>query len=370
MPTVQIGKDLHPNEKTSSDFNRLMGCSLDKLNRVFKNPEKKHPDFWKSFEWETAKAISTAESELHLNWIIDYKDNSHRFPDIVAQINHDHSIGIEIKTIASEKKGWKTLGGSILESTKMPGLERIYVLCAKQPPAFAMMLKPFEDCVCGVQVTHSPRYVLDLGQQPSESLFVKIDKSYQEVCAMESPFDAFRKYLLQQKNELSGNSTENYWWCPKEVLNEEEVSEQEFANKFINTQLHFWRDLKPNLRHYLSLEMVSLFPEIIFGNYTEAVRWLLTTHFTVHPSFRDIFSAGGKVSVFNPTENKMEKIPQVVGFLLENQNDLAMHFNKMRLKRWKTSFEVLSLTRKSLSPFSIETCKNIVNNIEKYVNDD
>ena len=62
------------------------------------------------------------------------------------------------------------MGGSIMESTRIPDVSRIHVFCARQKP-FEIKYRSFEECVEDVAVTHSPRYMLDMDVSNNQSLF-------------------------------------------------------------------------------------------------------------------------------------------------------------------------------------------------------
>lgn len=73
-----------------------------------------------------------------------------RFPDIVA----NKFYGIEVKT--TTKNHWKTTGNSVLESTRIEDVERIFMLFGKLGKPIEFRGRAYEECLSEVVVTHSP----------------------------------------------------------------------------------------------------------------------------------------------------------------------------------------------------------------------
>ena len=83
--------------------------------------------------------------------------SGHSFPDIMAT----NYCGVEVKSTKDDK--WTSIGSSIVESTRNATVENIYMLFGKlggNPPEFK--LKPYQDCLSEIAVTHSPRYVINM----------------------------------------------------------------------------------------------------------------------------------------------------------------------------------------------------------------
>src|SRR5699024_11116667 len=79
-----------------------------------------------------------------------------RFPDIVAM----GYFGVEVKTTKSDN--WISTGSSIIESTRVDGVEKIYLLFGKLSRNVEFRSRPYEDCLSDIVVTHSPRYKIDM----------------------------------------------------------------------------------------------------------------------------------------------------------------------------------------------------------------
>lgn len=87
-----------------------------------------------------------------------------KFPDIVAK----RFYGIEVKT--TTQNHWKTTGNSVLESTRVENVERIFMLFAKLAAPIEFRCRPYEECLSEVVVTHSPRYLIDMNLEIGKTI--------------------------------------------------------------------------------------------------------------------------------------------------------------------------------------------------------
>ena len=62
-----------------------------------------------------------------------------KFPDIIA----NRFFGVEVKT--TKQNHWKTTGNSVLESTRIDGIERIFMLFGKMYAPVEFKCRPYED---------------------------------------------------------------------------------------------------------------------------------------------------------------------------------------------------------------------------------
>ena len=72
------------------------------------------------------------------------------FPDIVA----NRFYGVEVKS--TNKNHWKSIGSSILESTRDQNVERIFLTFGKLGAPIAFMSRPYEECLSGISVPIIP----------------------------------------------------------------------------------------------------------------------------------------------------------------------------------------------------------------------
>ncbi len=320
--SISVGQNLnHRENQTIADFQKLLDCTKTKLQSA--NRGKLKGDFWKSFEIDVSKAVEESAKDLNLPWKIQYI-SGHKFPDIVARINERQAFGIEVKTLSTKSKSWKVMGGSIMESTRIPDVSRIQVFCAKQNP-FQIKYRPFEECVSNVAVTHSPRYMLDMNQDIQESLFNKIHKPYDDIRQMQNPFDAFKTYLIESKKTSKENETEDnpLWWYSPDVqeVSSQDIEEQIFAENLINSKIQFWSELSKKEKDHYKAEMLIKSPKVILGDYNNACKWLLKAKGIINPSFRDTFSAGGQETIFGV------KVPKIIANVYKWRSDIIEVLN-------------------------------------------
>ena len=193
-------------------------------------------------------------------------------------------FGIEVKT--SRAQNWKTLGGSIMESTRIEDVDRINVLFAKLKP-FEVRTMKFEDCVSGVSVTHSPRYLIDFNIDPSDSIFNQIGIPYDVVRVQEKPFNCFRDYFREKARQ----SNTDLWYLADDTGGEE-------VEDFPSLDIKFFSDLHPEEKRRLIARAFLLFPEVLAktANYKKISLWLLKMGI-LNNSLRDMFSANSNVDV-------------------------------------------------------------------------
>lgn len=333
--SISVGEKLICDSRTLENFNNLLSCAKERLQRD--SSRFAGGDFWKIFEGEVCKALDKSKEFVGVpDWNIEYI-GGHKFPDIVARINKYQALGIEVKTLSTRNDSWKVMGGSIMESTRIPDVSRIHVFCGKQNP-FEIKYRSFEDCVEDVAVTHSPRYMLDMNVSRENSLFKRLGKSYDEIRHMKNPFEAFRAYMVDSKKKRNATSDgEDLWWFSPNIdeYSKLDLAEEKFASSLVNNKVKFWKKLSADEKQEIKIEMLIASPSILKGDYKYACQWLLQRKGVVCPSFRDNFSAGGR-TVVNGVN-----VPQVIGKINEWKADIAKAFNKKELpqqyfEHWKT----------------------------------
>ncbi len=199
------------------------------------------------------------------------KVSGQRFPDIVAAKYY----GVEVKS--TKDNHWKSTGSSILETTRVSGVDRIYMTFGKlggNPIRF--LSKPYEQCLYGIAVTHMPRYLIDMCLEEGQTIFDKMGVPYDELRKMENPITPVAKYY---RSKLK--TGESLWWTGDSY--EESVS----------ATIRLWKNLSPEEKRYYTIYGCVSFPEIFGGNYDRYALWL-TSQGVVDPHIRDQFSAGGQ----------------------------------------------------------------------------
>jgi len=128
-----------------------------------------------------------------------------RFPDIIV----NKFYGVEVKT--TKQNHWTTTGNSVLESTRVDGIERIFIFFGKLVSPIEFKCRPYEDCLSDVVVTHSPRYSINMDLQTGQTIFDKLGISYDTLRSYPNPIkpitDYYRKFLKPD---------EEVWWLDQE----------------------------------------------------------------------------------------------------------------------------------------------------------
>jgi hypothetical protein len=159
-------------DKENIDFENLLANSYSLLSQV----AEKDPKYFvkrSATDFETDLFESLCEvakgTDFHKTIVLI---SGHRFPDIVLK----KFYGIEVKT--SKQEYWKSIGNSVLESTRVESIERIYIFFAKLTIPVGFKYRLYQDCLYDVAVTHSPRYLINMELNQGESIFDKIGISY------------------------------------------------------------------------------------------------------------------------------------------------------------------------------------------------
>jgi hypothetical protein len=223
-----------------------------------------------------------------------------RFPDIVAKKYY----GVEVKT--TTQNHWKTTGNSVLESTRVEDVERIFMLFAKLASPIEFRCRPYEECLSEVVVTHSPRYLIDMNLEQGKTIFDKIDISYDTLRKKENPIRPIVDYY---KNKLKPG--EELWWM-----------DAENDIKSSNIVIRIWNKLDSGEQQRIRNNAMVYFPEI-FGNksskYDRLPVWLVNHESVVCKNVRDLFTAGGK-GIIETNEMTFQNVPRIFLKLDDNIN--------------------------------------------------
>ncbi|MGN0809760.1 MAG: hypothetical protein ACI4NQ_07325 [Christensenellales bacterium] len=199
------------------------------------------------------------------------KVSGQKFPDIVAA----RFYGVEVKS--TKANHWTSTGSSILESSRIADVERIFMTFGKlggNPIEF--MSRPYEECLSGIAVTHMPRYLIDMRLRKGETIFDKIGVSYDELRFMENPVAPVSEYYRSQLKE-----GESLWWAGNA------------ADEAVSAKIRIWNKVPSEERKTYTVYGCANFPEIFGGNYDRYTLWLASQG-VVDPHIRDQFSAGGQ----------------------------------------------------------------------------
>ncbi len=221
-----------------------------------------------------------------------------KFPDIVAKKYY----GVEVKT--TTQNHWKTTGNSVLESTRVDNVERIFMLFAKLANPIEFRCRPYEEVLSEVVVTHSPRYLIDMNLEQGKTIFDKIKMPYDILRKKENPI---RPIIDYYKSKLKPG--EELWWM-----------DAENNSKASNIVIRIWNNLSLKEKEKLTIQAMVYFPEL-FGNsgnkFGRLAIWLVTHEAVVCPNVRDLFTAGGK-NDYVINKKVYQKIPRILLNLFDN----------------------------------------------------
>ena len=282
---------------TLSEFSALMA----KTDQILNEDASKRPDYYatrggNTLEDDVKDALDECAKGTPFAGTIE-KVSGQRFPDIVAA----KFYGVEVKSTKDDH--WTSTGSSILETTRVSDVERIYMTFGKlggNPVEF--LSRPYEECLSGIAVTHMPRYLIDMRLKKGETIFDKIGIEYDTLRNMDNPIAPVAKYY---RNQLKPG--ESLWWAGENV--EEEV---------VPATMKLWRNLTPEEKRKCVVHGCVYYPEVFRGNYDRYSLWLASQGI-VNSNVRDGFSAGGQEEM--PTcDGVIVKMPAIYRRVRENKD--------------------------------------------------
>lgn len=231
------------------------------------------------------------------------------FPDIRIR---NTEYGVEVKS--TQQNSWKSTGSSIVESTRLPDVDRIYMLFGKLGGTPEFKCKPYQDCLYDIAVTHSPRYLINMELQKPSTIFSKMGIDYDQF-RLESEsvkVSRVRRYYIneaQMKSKYRLRSGDMPWW-----VGETGVADWTFYNGLTSVE-----------KNEMWVRMIILFPCIFDANvnehYKKVALWLCDRYSLICYNMRDMFSAGGQVKEFAGV--KLEKgFPALFGRLIKNMDKI------------------------------------------------
>ena len=203
---------------------------------------------------------------------------AHAFPDIIA----NKYFGIEVKMTVNDH--WTSTGNSVLESSRIEDVERIYIMFGKFGGKLDIRFRLYQECLPEVSVTHSPRYRINMDLPKGKSIFDKIGIDYDVLRKDINPIQKIKNYyrsLLKDGEEL--------WWI-----------DQDAEDGAVSPIIKPYRNLSDKEKENFIVEAMILFPEM-FGTsstkFERAAAYLIAEYNAVSANLRDLFTAGGQVKL-------------------------------------------------------------------------
>lgn len=290
---VSVNPDLN-----RSEFDALLNSTIDELNvHAQKSTNKVANLLGRNLEPYVRDVMSVLAVGTPFENSIELIGGQ-KFPDIVA----NKYYGIEVKT--TTQNHCKTTGNSVLESTRVDDVERIYMLFAKLVSPIEFRCRPYEEVLSEVVVTHSPRYLIDMNLEQGKTIFDKIKMPYDTLRKKDNPI---RPIIDYYKSKLKPG--EELWWM-----------DLENNSKASNIVIRKWNNLSLKEKQEMKNRAMVYFPEL-FGNSSDKFGrlaiWLITREAVVCPNVRDLFTAGGK-SDYVIGKKVYHKMPRIFFNLFEN----------------------------------------------------
>lgn len=229
------------------------------------------------------------------------------FPDIIAAGKY----GVEVKTTKSNH--WTSVGSSILESTRPKSVEQIYMLFGKLGGCEAeFKCRPYEEVLSDITVTHSPRYLIDMRLAKGETIFDRMNTTYDEFRVSDNSIGTIRRYYrsLFQEDQSAP------WW----LTNEQD-------DRGMGIGVRTWDTLNTEEKENLRSLFLLLFSEqILQRKYKSIALWTVAAKSILLYNARDFFSAGGKLEyAITPSGSKKllsKKLPKSYGFVVNGAASL------------------------------------------------
>ena len=259
------------------------------------------------------QSSSDFEKEVYSSLLISAKNTEfegtiqlvtgHRFPDIVVK----QYYGVEVKI--TKQDHWRSTGNSVLETTRIEGVEKIYLFFGKliTPPQFKF--RKYEECLYNIAVTHSPRYLIDMELDNGNTIFDKMGIEYDVLRNIDDPIKEIVRYFrkIAQKGEEP-------WW----------MGSEDDVEATLSPTVTLWGNLSENKQNLFRNEAMARFPEI-FGRsqtkYQNFAAWLAARHGVVDSSLRDRFTAGGQQEI-EINGNVYRNIPKIFYYLQSNAKEI------------------------------------------------
>ncbi|MCD4781629.1 MAG: hypothetical protein K8S27_13930 [Candidatus Omnitrophica bacterium] len=297
-------------ETKNKQFEELLSSS----QQILEKKNKSHPPYFSKrtpteFEKDVHAAMEKASIGTPFEGTIQLV-SGHRFPDIID----DGYYGVEVKTT---KTNWKSTGNSVLESTRVDKIERIYLFFGRLSDAVAFKFRRYEECLHEVAVTHSPRYLIDMNLDAGKSIFDKMKISYDELRKLDKPIKPFVQYYRS-----IAQSGEEPWWM--EGADDEEET-------LVKPTVSLWNSLPVDEQETMRNQAMALFPEV-FSNrstkYHNLSLWLATRKGVVDSSLRDRFTAGGRETLI-VNGKKYKDVPKIFYHLKGNLDKVVKLVKKL-----------------------------------------
>lgn len=259
---------------TTAQFEALLDKAVEQLGKEVRESDKYHlPDEFQQRVFDVLQSVAKGE-RIEINPTF----HPHAFPDIRA-----NGYGVEVKT--TNKDSWQSVGNSVFEGMRDPGVTQIYILFGKMGGMPSVKWGRYDEKITHVRISHAPRFVLEMDKEKDKSLFKKLDVSYDEFAKLsaQKKMAHIRKY---SRGRLRPG--EMLWWLEDE------------SGPGLPIKIRLYMSLPKWEKTRLRAEGALLCPQIVGGSrekekYNDVAFFFLRYKNVFCPQTRDLFTAGSVV---------------------------------------------------------------------------
>ena len=208
-----------------------------------------------------------------------FKTKPGAFPDITA----DGYYGVEAKQVQKNKT--QTTGNSIFESTRVVGVEDVYLVMSWNVAEVGQEKvgwRRYAESISSVVISHSPRYLLDIELPNGKSLFDKVGIEYNDFRRLER-----QKMMDQVRGIYAQKGSSDLWWI--------DARQDNYRRPYTR-----FEDAPTSIKNRLIGEAFLLCPNVFSKSrrykYEGVMAYWLSHGYLSH-SLRDHFTAGGKMQM-------------------------------------------------------------------------
>ena len=258
---------------TEEEFIVLLEKSKNLLLKYLARKKNISPTYFETIVFE--KMTEAAQKTIFKGTI--HQTGTYVFPDIVA----NGYFGVEVKMTV--KNHWTSTGNSVLESSRIKDVEKIYIMFGKFGCELDIRYRLYQKCLPEISVTHSPRYRINMDLPEGQSIFDKMGVDYDTLRKSDNPINTVKNYYRARLKD-----GEELWWIDPE------------QDKVVSPVIKPFRGLSKEEKENFIVEVMILFPEM-FGDSTtkfeRAAAYLITEYNAVSANLRDVFTAGGQMEI-------------------------------------------------------------------------
>jgi hypothetical protein len=254
------------------EFENILNLAVKQLNNEVRSNKSLHaPDVFEKRVREVLEEVAAGRGIK-----ISPSFHPHAFPDITA-----NGFGVEVKS--TTKESWMSVGNSVFEGMRDPGVQKLYIVFGKFGGMPAVKWGRYAERITHVRISHAPRFVLEMDRD--SPLFDRMEVNYDQFAQL-SPVEKMRHIRKYSRDRVKGTG-EVLWW----------LEDQPGEEKTLPLEVRIYMKLSPEEKKKLRAEAALLCPEVVGpsrtrGKYDKAALYILTVHGVFCPQTRDLFTAG------------------------------------------------------------------------------